>query len=129
MKEMTAFKNFGIKSGGEVLATNSQIEELYEVPKITLHDNIKKLKQDGLVNGSKIRTLAKDGKRRQLEVYTLEETIAIGLRLRSDTAIRLQRYATKLVSDKIVGLEEEKRLLEIELSYAWNKSDTEDLYR
>lgn len=126
---MKVFEKFGIKSGSETFATRSQIERLYEVPKKTLADNINALKEDGLISGAKIRHTANDGKQYRTEVYDLNEVIAIGLRLRSDTAIRLQRYATNLVSDKIKGLEEQKRLLEIELSFAWNKSDREDLYR
>lgn len=126
---MRVFEKFGIKTGGETYATRLQIEKLYEVPKRTLADNINALKDDGLVSGAKIRHTAKDGKQYRTEVYDINEVIAIGLRLRSDTAIRLQSYATKLVSDKIKGLEEQKRLLEIELSFAWNKSDKEDLYR
>lgn len=128
MKEIKEFENFGIKSGKETYATRIQIEQLYEVPRKTLADNINTLKKDGLISGAKIRHTANDGKQYKTEVYDLNEVIAIGFRLRSDTAIRLQRYATNLVSSKIRGLEEQKRLLEIELSFAWNKSDTEDLY-
>lgn len=129
MNELTTFKSFGIRSGGETFATRAQIGRLYGVHKNTLSDNIKKLKQDGLINGTDIRSVAKDGKKRVQEVFTLEETIAIGFRLRSDTAIRLQRYASGLIKEKITGLMEQKRLLEIELSYSWNKSDAHDLYR
>ncbi len=129
MKEITVFENFGIKSGSQTYATRNHISELYQVHKNTLAGNIDRLKEDKLINGTKIRSVAQDGKNREVEVFTLEETIAIGLRLRSDTAIRLQRFATELISVKISGLEEQKKLLEIELSYAWNKTDQKDLYR
>ena len=128
MKEIRVFENFGISSGGQVYATRAQILELYKVPKNTLAGNIERLKKDNLINGTKIRSVAQDGKLREIEVYTLEESIAIGFRLRSDTAIELQRYATRLIIDKMKGLEESKRLLELELSHFWNKSDIQDLY-
>lgn len=129
MKNMELFKNFGLRSGENIYATRKHIEDLYKVPKRTLVDNIEKLKEDGLVNGAKIRTLAKDGRNRMQEVFSLEESIAIGFRLRSDTAIKLQRYATMLIRERMNDLEEQKRLLELELSYAWNKSDNDDLFR
>ena len=129
MNELSTFKLFGIKSGGETYAIRAQISKLYGVHDNTLFNNIKKLKEDGLINGMEIRSVAQDRRQRMQEVFTLEETIAIGFRLSSDTAIRLQRYASRLIKEKIQGLEEQKRLLEIELSYAWNKSDAQDLYK
>ena len=129
MKEIKSFDEFGIRSDNKVYATRKQLELLYDVPKRTLAGNIDKLREEGLINGAKIRSVAKDGKQRLQEVFTLEESIAIGLRLSSDTAIRLQRFATKLITEKIDGLVEEKRMLELELSFAWNKSDNDDLYR
>lgn len=129
MNEIKVFKEFGLRIGSKVYATRKQIEILYNVPKATLADNIDKLREDGLINGTKIRSVANDGKQRLQEVFTLEESIAIGMRLSSDTAILLQRYAAELIVQKVRGLEEQKRLLEIELSYAWNQSDTNDLYR
>lgn len=129
MKDLTLFQGFGITDGKNQYATRSQIEQLYDVPAMTLSDNIKKLKEDVLINGTKIRMVAQDGKQRLQEVFDLNEVIAIGFRLRSDTAIRLQRYAANLLVEKIQTMMEERRMLELELSYAWNKSDNRDLYR
>ncbi|WP_445381225.1 hypothetical protein [Robiginitalea sp. IMCC43444] len=126
--DIKSLQKFGIKTNDGVYATHKQIELLYCVPKRTLLDNIRNLQEDGLINGAKIRTVARDGKQRLQEVFTLEETIAIGLRLRSEMAIRLQQYATQLVTESIKKLKEDKRLLELELSYMWNKSDNEDLF-
>ena len=129
MKDLTIFQGFGITDGKDQYATRSQIENLYDVPAMTLSDNVKKLKEDRLVNGTKIRMVAKDNKQRLQEVFDLNEVIAIGFRLRSDTAIRLQRYAANLLVEKMQTMAKERRMLELELSYAWNKSDNEDLYR
>lgn len=127
--EKTLFQGFGITDGKDQFATRLQIEQLYNVPRKTLADNINDLKNDGLINGAKIRHVAKDGKQRLQEVYDLNEVIAIGFRLRSDTAIRLQRYAANLLVEKMQTMIKERRILELELSYAWNKSDNDDLYR
>lgn len=129
MKDLTLFQGFGITDGKDQYATRNQIENLYDVPAMTLSDNVKKLKEDRLVNGTKIRMVAKDNKQRLQEVFDLNEVIAIGFRLRSDTAIRLQRYAANLLVEKMQTMAKERRMLELELSYAWNKSDNEDLYR
>ena len=99
------------------------------MPRKTLSDNVKELKEDGLINGAKIRHVAKDGKQRLQEVFNLNEVIAIGIRLRSDTAIQLQRDAAKLVIEKMEALIKDKRMLELELSHVWNKLDNQDLYR
>ncbi|UBZ15350.1 hypothetical protein LDL77_06455 [Flagellimonas marinaquae] len=129
MQDLTIFQHFGITDGQSQFATRTQIELLYQVPRKTLSDNIKDLKKDGLINGAKIRHVAQDGKQRLQEVFDLNEVIAIGFRLRSDTAIRLQKYASNLLVEKMQAIAEEKRTLELELSYAWNKSDQKDLYR
>lgn len=129
MKDLLAFQGFGITDGKDQYATRLQIEKLYNLPRKTLADIIKALKEDGLISGAKIRHTAADGKQYLTEVYNLNEVIAIGFRSRSDTAIRLQRYAADFMSSRIRGLMEEKRMLELELSYAWNRSDNQDLYR
>lgn len=129
ISEPSIFQGFGITDGQDQYATRLQIETLYDVPRKTLADNINELKNDGLVNGAKIRHVASDGKQRLQEVYDLNEVIAIGFRLRSDTAIRLQRYAANLLRERARQMAEKKRMLELELSYAWNKSDTKDLYK
>ena len=110
------------------IATRNQIENLYNTPRRTLANNIRDLKQDGLINGAKIRRVARDGRLRLQEVYDLNEVIAIGFRLRSIKAIKLQRYAANLMIQKMRSMAEEKKLLEIELSHAWHKSDQKDLY-
>ncbi|WP_318310441.1 hypothetical protein [Flagellimonas crocea] len=129
MENLAIFQSFGITDGQSQFATRAQIERLYNVPRKTLSDNIKDLKKDGLINGAKIRHVAQDGKQRLQEVFDLNEVIAIGFRLRSDTAIRLQKYASNLLVEKMQAIAEEKRTLELELSYAWNKSDQKDLYQ
>lgn len=128
MKDLTIFQGFGITDGKDQYATRNQIENLYDVPKRTLADNINALKEDDLINGAKIRHVAQDGKQRLQEVFDLNEVIAIGFRLRSDMAIRLQRYAANLLVEKMQAMIGERRMLELELSYAWNKSDNQDLY-
>lgn len=127
-KGIEVFQTFGITDGESQYVTRKQIVKLYGVPKTTLADNILALKKDGLVSGSKIRHTAKDGKIYKTEVYNLNEVIAIGFRLRSDTAIRLQRYAANLLREQMQSIKEEKRTLEIELSYAWSRSDRKELY-
>jgi len=129
MEGLITFENFGTVSGTEKYVTRKDISELYNVPKKTLADNIVLLKDDGLIGGAKIRHTAKDGKIYNTEVFTLQETIKIGFRLRSETALRLQDYASDLMVKQISSIKEEKRMLELELSYAWNRCDNEDLYR
>ncbi len=120
--DLLLIKNLSVANNNNRFVTRFQIQKFYEVPEMTLSDNIKRLKEDGLVNGTEIRVVATDGRKRLQEVYDVSEIIAIGFKLRSDKAIRLQRswIATLIAKNK---------LYEIELSYAWNKSDNEDLYR
>lgn len=127
--KLTIFRDFVTTDGQEQYATRKQIEELYKVPRKTLADNIKILKSDGLIKGAKKRLVAKDGRNRRQEVFNLNEVIAIGFRLRSDVAINLQRYTSNLLSNRIIKALEDKRKLELELSFFWNKSDIKDLYR
>ncbi|SDB33713.1 hypothetical protein SAMN03097699_0776 [Flavobacteriaceae bacterium MAR_2010_188] len=127
--ELEIFKGFGIRTGNEIHASRIQVEELYDIPSTTLLDNIKRLKEDGLINPTEIRVVAKDAKQRLQEVYDIDEVIAIGLRLRSDKAIYLQKYAVSLIKNDLKKLENDKKMLELELSYAWNKSDQNSLYR
>ena len=84
------FENTSIRfDSQDCFATRHQIMELFEVPKMTLSDNIKRLKEDSLIEGTKIRT---NQNNRNIEVYNLDEILAIGLRLRSDKAIKFQRW-------------------------------------
>lgn len=110
-------------------ANRNQIRSIYQVPKKTLSDNIKRLKVDGLVKGVQIRLVAKDGKQRLQEVFDLNEVIAIGFRLRSDKAIQLQRFAANNLQEQLKINQAKNRSLEIELSRLWNKMDIKDLYR
>jgi len=129
MQQIINLESFGITSNEDVFATRSQIQELYGAPVKTVADNVNQLKEDGLINGAKIRLVAKDGKSRMQEVFTLQEVIKIGFRLRSDTALKLQDYAARLMVEKMQELKSQKRTLELELSYAWNAIDSNDLYR
>ncbi len=128
-KTLAVFENLSICSGSERYATRNQIKKLFDVPKKTLSDNIARLKKDGLIRGAKIRLTAKDGKKYNTEVFNLPEVIKIGFRLRSEFALDLQDFASALMVDKYNQIVEEKRMLEIELSYAWNKSDIDELYK
>ncbi|MDF4204022.1 hypothetical protein PXD56_13700 [Maribacter sp. SA7] len=110
-------------------ATRNQLRNIYKVQKKTLSDNIKRLKVDGLVKGVQIRLLAKDGKQRIQEVFDLNEVIAIGFRLRSDTAIKLQRYAANNLQEQLKINQAKNKSLELEIGRLWNKMDIKDLYR
>ncbi|RXG18730.1 hypothetical protein DSM03_10194 [Leeuwenhoekiella aestuarii] len=127
--ELSIFKDFGIVDSTKRFASRSQMSELYQVPRKTLADNIRNLKQDGLINPAKSRHIAKDGKVRVQELFTLNEVVAIGFRLRSDVAIKLQSYAIQLLSEKITRIQSAKEILELELSHYSSKSDIKDLYR
>ncbi|SDF23491.1 hypothetical protein SAMN05421636_1252 [Pricia antarctica] len=125
--DLAIFNRFNVTSGNNRFATRKEIAQLYNVPRKTLSNNINKLKKDGLISGAKIGHTAIDGKNYNTEVFDLNEVIAIGFRLRSDTAIHIQRHAATLLVTEMKTMIDKKRLLEIELSYAWNKSDRDDL--
>ena len=127
--ELSFFEKLIENNNHERYATRNQIKEFYNVPRTTLLGNIKKLKKDDLIKGTKIRHVANDGRTREQEVYNIDEVIVIGLRLSSTTAIKLQRFATNQIKQKLFSLEKKNRSLELELGYFWNKSDRNDLYR
>jgi hypothetical protein len=135
--ELELFKGSGIEIyNNEIQASRSQLQEFYGVPRKTLEDNIKSLKSDGLVNGAEIRLLAKDGKQREMEVFNFDESIALGLRLRSDKAIQLQRFAIHLIKNKLkealnkeIELREKNFELQMINDRLWDKSDQNDLYK
>ncbi len=129
MNKLINIENFGIVHENVRYATRKQILDFYQVPKSTLADNIRDLKKDGLVSGTEFRPTATDGKKYTTEVYTIDEVIAIGLRLRSDNAIMLQRMAIHSLKKELESANEKKRMLELELSHVWNRIDTEDLYQ
>jgi hypothetical protein len=112
-----------------VFANRTQLQELYQVPRKTLADQIKRLKQDGLVNGAKSRHVAKDGKMRVQEVFDLDEIISIGMRLRSDRAITFQRWARSLIKNELLRAKKQIKSQQIQLDYFWDKEDQLDLYR
>ena len=123
-----SFETFGIKCGNEIYATRSQIQNLYKVPKKTLADNIAILKKDGLVVGAKIRPEVNDRKQRLQEAFNLDEIFRIGFRLSSDVAIHLQKYASNLLKEKAMELNERNKSLRIENDRLWDKLDRQDLY-
>lgn len=108
----------------EVSATRNQIQELYGVAKTTLQENINRLKEDGLIVGSEIRP--KSG--RPYEVYNLDEIISIGLRLRSDNAIKFQRWAREVIKKELIETKERLKLQQMQLDHFWDKSDQQDIY-
>ena len=126
--DLLIFENL-IVSENERFASRKQIKNIYRVPRKTLSYSINQLKKDGLISGAKIRLTARDGKIYPTEVFSLQETIKIGFRLRSDIALNLQDIASTLMVKRLNEIVKENRLLELELSYAWNKSDQNDLYR
>jgi hypothetical protein len=110
-------------------ASRKQLQELYEAPRKTIEDNIKQLKSDGLIVGAKIRPTASDGKRYEIEAYTIDEVIAIGLRLRSEKAIVFQKWAIKKLKVEILKSKEEVRQAQIMESIAWNHLDAKENFR
>lgn len=135
MSELSIIENFGTKFNDEVFATRNQIKQLFDAPVKTLADNINQLKEDGIINGAKIRLLAKDGKKRLMEAFTIQETIKIGFRLRSERALQLQDYASKLMVSKIQELttknkilEDENKILAHENAVYWNRDEIDQMY-
>ena len=127
--EIQKFERSGISfRDNDVFATRKQIELLYEVPRKTLADNINKLKEDGLITGAKIRHTANDDKQYNTEVYNLDEIIAIGLRLRSDRAIKFQRWAISVLRQTIEETNKQLRMQQAQLDFFWDKQDQKDLY-
>ncbi len=119
------FENTSISMQGElVYANRNQIEQLYEIPKRTLADSINRLKQDGLIVGAEIRP--KSG--RPYEIYDLDEIISIGFRLRSEKAVKFQRWAREEIRKKLIESEEKRKMQQAQLDWFWDKQDQRDLY-
>lgn len=117
------FKSAGVRIDlDNVRANRKQLMSIYEVPRKTLADNIKDLKEDNLISGAKIRHTATDGKKYMVEVYDIEEIISIGFRLRSDRAILFQKWARSVIKEKL-------RQQQILAERAWDVSDKYDLVR
>jgi hypothetical protein len=126
MSELIFFEGTTIKLiANEVYASRKQLEELYDAPKKTIEDNIKKLKEDCLIVGAEIRP----NSGRPYEVYNLDEILAIGLRLRSDRAIEFQRWAISKLKEEIKNSHKEIRRAQLMESIAWNHLDSKDNYR
>ena len=130
MKNIDFFENTSIRLiDNEVYASRKQLQELYNVPKQTLIDSINVLKSDGLIKGTKIRTLAKDNKNREFEVFNLSEIIALGMRLRSDNAIKFQIWAILQLKEIILKQKDEIRQAQLMESIAWNHLDAKENHR
>jgi len=130
MGNIDFFENTSIRLiDNEVYASRKQLQELYNVPKQTLIDSINVLKSDGLIKGTKIRTLAKDNKNREFEVFNLSEIIALGMRLRSDNAIKFQIWAILQLKEIILKQKDEIRQAQLMESIAWNHLDAKENHR
>lgn len=127
MNELIKFEGTSIRlQDHDVYANRSQLMELYQTPAMTLSENIKKLKEDGLIEGTEIRSNLNN---RKIEVYNLDEIIAIGLRLRSDNAIKFQKWAITILRNEIVETTKKLNMQQVQLDYFWDKEDQKDLYR
>jgi len=130
MEDIIRFENTSINfRNNEVYATRKQIQELYDTPRKTLDDNIKKLKSDGLVIGRNLAISSEKASRAyDTEIYNLDEIIAIGLRLRSDRAIKFQRWAIGILRKEMEEANKKLDMQQAQLDYFWDKEDIKDLY-
>lgn len=128
--EIRKFENSGISfTDDNVFASRKQIEQLYDVPRKTLSDNINKLKEDGLIIGRNLALSSKNANRDYItEVFDLDEIISIGFRLRSDVAIRFQRWARDIIKFKLLDANYRLKMQQAQLDYFWDKEDKNDLY-
>ncbi len=115
---------------GNVFANRKQLKELYNVPRKTLEASISKLKNDGLIIGRNLAISSKDESRENnTEVYNLDEIISIGFRLRSEVAIKFQKWAREIIKSQLVKAYEELRIQQAQLDYFWDREDVKDLYQ
>jgi hypothetical protein len=130
MDEIIKFENTSISMrDNEVYATRNQITELYDAPRKTLDDNIKALKSDGLIIGRIVAISSEKAKRKyDTEVYDLDEIISIGFRLRSDKAIKFQKWARDIIKKELTELNQKFRMQQAQLDWFWDKEDQKDLY-
>jgi hypothetical protein len=117
-----------IIKNNDTTSTRKQIQELYNVPRKTLSDNIDKLKYDKLITGRKSAVSMNDGTFRTMETFNLDEIIAIGLRLRSDRAIIFQRWAIGVLKSQIVDMKYKFEMQQMQLDYYEDKEDINKLY-
>lgn len=126
MSELDFFENTSIKLiESKVYASRNQLQELYDVPKKSLADTINALKDDGLVIGAEFRP--KSG--RAYEVYNLKEVLAIGMRLRSENAIKFQIWAINQLETIIQNQVDEIKQAQLMESIAWNHLDAKENHR
>jgi len=114
INELDFFENTSIKLiENEVYASRKQLTELYNVPASSLSDVINSLKDDKLIENQDITNVRNNLNNRQIEYFNLDSIIAIGLRLRSDNAIKFQKWAIAQLMESI----------------AWNHLDAKDNWR
>ncbi len=119
------FEDTGIRLvEGDAKATRKQLQILYGVPKTTLTENIQALKSDGLIVGSEIRP--KSG--RPYELYNLDEIISVGFRLRSEKAIKFQKWARNILINEIKILNEKLKIQKAQFDRFWDQDDIKNLY-
>jgi hypothetical protein len=127
MENIDFFENTSIRLiDNEVYGTVQQITELYESPERTVYENIAKLKEDGLIVGAEIRNNVNN---RRLQLFNLDEIIAIGFRLRSERAILFQKWAISKLKNEILKAHEEIKQAQIMESIAWNYLDAKENHR
>jgi hypothetical protein len=126
INELDFFENTSIKLiDNKVYASRTQLQELYGASKTAIQENIIKLKNEGLINGSEIRP--NSGK--PYEVYNLKEVLSIGMRLNTERAIKFQLWAVESLEKIILNQVEEIKRAQLMESIAWNHLDAKDNYR
>lgn len=130
MKDLIHFEDTSVFiQDSDVMADRKQIMELYGTPRKTLEDNINKLKEDGLVIGRNLAISSSLAKRDyKTEVYNLSEIIAIGIRLRSDKAIRFQEWVIDVIRKELIDSAQKRKQLQRENDWLWDREDRRDLY-
>lgn len=109
MNELDFFEDTSIQLiDNEVFASRLQLQDLYDVPKKTLADNINQLKSDGLIVGAEIRPK---------------------FRLRSEIALKFKKWAREIIKQKLLKAIEDVRRTQIMESIAWNHLDARDNHR
>src|SRR3972149_11853251 len=132
MEELDFFENTSIKLiENEVYASRKQIMELYQVAGSTLSDTIKKLKEDGLISDQIIdnqyNTCSRNSfKTKKIEYFNIDSIISIGFRLRSDTALRFQKWAREVIKNQLIEAQKEVRHAQLMESIAWNHLDAKE---
>ncbi len=110
---------------GTIFANRKQLQELFGVSKKTLAITINKLRQRGAVIGK----ILKHSSGIHCEFYSLDEITSIGLLLKSEVAIRLQRWASEAIFCELVEAQKKLKAQQAQLDYFWDKQDVEDLHQ